>query len=148
MSRRSVVVWGASSLVLLAAGAAALINKVDAGGGWKIAATAVVLLWAGVAGWLAWRTDSGQHAGGDHLGARAVKANRDIRGGVNTGGPARPSAVSTEPSPTRSLPTGGDYLGERAVKAGRDIQGDVNTSTTSGDRPAQAPPQLKPPHQQ
>ena len=115
--------------VVLAALGAALINELHQGWQWWLAAGAVVLASAGVSAWLALRAPS--DGGGDRLAAGAVKAGRDIRGGVTTHG--RGPAVY----PGGPAPAGGDQLGPGAVKAGRDIGGDV---TTTGNETPPKPP--------
>lgn len=121
MSRRAATASGAGVTVVLAALSGVLINELHHGWPWWLAAGGVVLVGAVLSSWLAWRTTGGQT--GDRLAAGAVKAGRDIVGGVTTHvhGIATPSEAATGAE--------GDQLGPGAVKAGRNIQGDVKTTT-------------------
>jgi hypothetical protein len=119
VSGRVVAGWGAGSLVVVGAAAAALINELHGGWRWWVAAATVVVVWAVGSGWLAYR--SAQFGGGSqHAGS--VLADR-IDGSVMTqtsvedGSAFSPHGVS-----------GGDVVGEGAVRA-RMIGGDVSTRT-------------------
>jgi hypothetical protein len=118
MSARNIAAWGAAASVVLTGISAALINELHGGWGWWVAASAVVLITALLAGWLALRAAG---RGGDRLAAGAVKADRDITGNVETHfaeGSFSEGGVLAD----------GDQLGPGAVKAGRDIRGDVRTA--------------------
>ncbi|MCA1602026.1 MAG: hypothetical protein LC776_10425 [Acidobacteria bacterium] len=56
-SRRTVEAWGAGSLVVVQAVAAALINELHGGWEWWVLAGLVVVGWALTVGWLAYRAD-------------------------------------------------------------------------------------------
>ena len=118
MSARSMAAWGAGASVVLTGISAALINELHGGWAWWVAAGAVVLITAVLAGWLALRAAG---RGGDRLAAGAVKADRDITGNVET-------HVTDGSSFEHGVLTDGDQLGRGAVKAGRDIRGDVRTA--------------------
>lgn len=126
MSGQRVAGWGAGSLVVVGAVAAALINEVHSGWGWWVAVAVVVMVWALGAGWLAYR------AGGSasvRQSAGSVVADR-ISGSVRTettiegwrGFMLRASDCGIENG-------GGDAVGEGAVRVGI-IGGDVSTRTT------------------
>jgi hypothetical protein len=87
-----------------------------------LAAGGVVLVGAVISFGLAWRTTGDRR--GDRLSAGAVKAGRDIVGGVTTQVDGAVASASET-----AAPPDGDQLGPGAVKAGRDIRGDVKTTT-------------------
>jgi hypothetical protein len=120
--RGRVIGVGSAATVILGGVPAALINELHGGWGWMIATAGVVLLAAGLTGWLAMRSTASSSSG-DQLWAGAVKAARDIDGPVQT----TTSGPLPEPGGTASS---GDLLGPGAVKAGRDMRGGVTTHTT------------------
>jgi hypothetical protein len=80
-----------------------LINELHSGWGWFVAAGSAVLIAALLTGWLAARSTSptadsvAPARGGDQLGPGAVKAGRDIRGGVTTHTTMIADSVATSP---------------------------------------------------
>jgi hypothetical protein len=119
MSGRRLAAWGVGASVVLGSISAALINELDGGWQWWVAASGVVFVAAVLSGWLALR---GARDDGDRLGPGAVKAGRDIRGSVETHVPSGSASVP-------GVPAEGDRLDSGAVKAGRDIWGGVKTSS-------------------
>jgi hypothetical protein len=122
VGKRGVLAVGASVTVVLAAISGGLVNEIHRGWPWWIAAGGVILAGAALTGALSMLASS---SGGDHLAEGAVKADRDIRGPIETdvevGGHAGEHWGET----------GGDRLGPGAVKAGRDISGSVTTRANS-----------------
>lgn len=139
MSRRTVAGWGAGSLVVVGAAAAALINELHGGWGWRVAAAVVVVVWAVGAGWLAYRAGG---SAGVSQGPGSVFADR-IKGSVRTETTVEGWRGST---PVGVAGAGGedggaDVVGEGAVHA-RIIGGDASTRTTLR---ASSPPPGTPP---
>lgn len=139
MSRRTVAGWGAGSLVVVGAAAAALINELRGGWGWRVAAAAVVVAWALGTGWLAYR------AGGPTVvsqGAGSVCADR-IKGSVKTQTTMEgwPGSTPVGVAGAGGEGDGGDVVGQGAVRA-RIIGGDASTRTTLR---ASSPPPGTPP---
>jgi hypothetical protein len=128
--------WGAGVGVVLAAASGALINELQAGWPWWVAAAFVVLVSAVLTGWLTARTqdpasDGQPQAVPTRIGPGAMRAGRDIkiRGSLRTSGLSSGPGISfgsreTSPSPG---------LDVQGLDAGRDvsIRGDVDT--TGGD---------------
>ncbi|MGH3781180.1 MAG: NACHT and WD repeat domain-containing protein, partial [Pseudonocardiaceae bacterium] len=127
MSRRAVAGWGAGSLVVVEAVAAALINELHGGWGWWVAAAVVVVVWAVGTGWVAYRA-----GGSSGFGQAAGSVFADlIRGSVKTETTVEGWRVSTLAgiASAGGEDGGGDVVGEGAVRARR-IGGDVSTLTT------------------
>jgi hypothetical protein len=118
MSARRVAGWGSGLCVVLSSASAALINELQAGWRWWVAAGIAVVLTALSTVWVALRAGSPR---GDQLGAGAVKAGRDIRGNVETS--FKGSSV-----PMQAPPSSGAAPGPGAVEAGRDIEGSIRTT--------------------
>lgn len=125
LSRRAVLAWGAGSLVVVGAVAAALINELHGGWRWWVAAVVVVVAWAVGTGWLAYRAAGLRDV---QQGAGSVFADR-ISGSVTT----QTAVEGWKRSPLASIAgaedAGGDVMGEGAVRAGL-IGGDVSTRAT------------------
>jgi hypothetical protein len=124
VSRRTVAGWGAGSLVLMGAVAAALINELHGGWRWWVAAVVVVVVWALGTGWLTYRAGG---SGGVAQGAGSVFADR-IKGSVRTETTLEGWRTST-PVGVAGGDGGGNAVGEGAVRA-RIIGGDASTRTT------------------
>lgn len=126
MSRRTIAGWGAGSLVVVGAVAAALINELHGGWGWWVAAAVVVMVWAAGTGWLAYQVGG---SGGVGQGAGSVSADR-IRGSVRTETTMEGWCESTlvGVGGAGGEDGGGDVVGEGAVRA-RIIGGDASTRT-------------------
>lgn len=122
MTSKTKAAIGAGGTVVLGGISAALINELHGGWLWWVAAGIAVLISAVVSAWLAYGSSSQQS--GDRLDRGAVKAGRDIEGGVTT-----KVAGAAAPSPP-AAPSSGDVVGPGAVKAGRDIDGDVSTDVS------------------
>ncbi len=134
--------WGAGSLVVVGAVAAALINELHGGWGWWVAVVVVVVVWALGTGWLAHR------AGGSGVrqGAGSVCADR-IMGSVTTETTMGAGRGSTPVAVAGGGGVDGDVVGEGAVRA-RSIGGDTSTRTTlraSSPAPGMPPAHLGPP---
>jgi hypothetical protein len=111
--------------VVLAAVASGLINELHGGWPWWIAAAAVTLVSAALAGWLAFRTGAD---GPLVVEAGGVYAGQDLAG-----------RVKTKPEPSSgSVPVDRSgvwcWLGTGAVAAGRDItqSAEIDTSGDAG----------------
>lgn len=141
VSRRAVAGWGAGSLVVVGAVAAALINEFHGGWGWWVAAVVVVLVWALGTGWLAYRAGGSAGVG---QGAGSVFADR-IKGSVRTETTMEGWRGSTPVGVAGAdgEDGGGDVVGEGAVRA-RIISGDASTRTTL--RASSPPPGTPPAH--
>ncbi len=120
MVSRRVLGWGSGVGVVLAVVSGGLVNQLQAGWPWWVAA-AVVTLTAGVlAGWLAAATAGGGRVRVDDGG---VYAGQDVAGRVRTR--VRGAGASGRGR------GGGTRIGRGAVGAGRDITGDVDTDVQS-----------------
>jgi hypothetical protein len=117
MSRRQLA-WGAGVAVVLASVSGAVINELHQGWPWWVAAAAVAVTGAILAGWLT----SGSVDSGPRVGRGAVVAGRDLGGKVRTDG-------STPDSSTEVSPPG---IGPGAVVAGQDITSTADIDTTGG----------------
>ena len=140
VSGRAVAAWGAGSLVLVGAIAAALINELHGGVWWWVATAVVVGVWAVGAGWLAYQAD---RFGRVRQGAGSVWAGR-ITGSVKTQTTIDGGCGSTAGVDEAGASECGEVIGEGAVRA-RLIGGDVWTRTdmrVSGPPPE--PPRASP----
>jgi hypothetical protein len=134
-------VWGAGVGVALAAASSALINELNAGWPWWIAAAVAVLASAALTSWLAADSQSGTD---DQARPPSVRVDRGaLYGGrdVKIGGSVKTN-LRTGADPTGALGTRqGDAAPDvdvRGISAGRDltVSGDVETTDTpGGDRP-------------
>ncbi|MDG4764448.1 hypothetical protein O7632_10075 [Solwaraspora sp. WMMD406] len=117
MSGRQVA-WAAGIAVVIAAANSAVINRLQGGWQWWLAAGVLTLVGALVAGWLAGKASESHR----RIGAGAVVAGRDLGGRVRTD----PSTTAgDEPMPQSGVAPG-------AVVAGRDITGQADIDTTGG----------------
>jgi hypothetical protein len=144
VSGRVVAGWGAGSLVVVGAVAAALINELHGGVWWWVAAAMVVGVWAVGTAWLSSRAN---RFGGVRQGAGSVVADR-IQGSVRTQTSIEGWRGSgTEVTSSGAKDEGGEVMGEGAVRA-RLISGDVSTGTdlrASGSTPGTPPGESGPP---
>ena len=82
-----VIGWSTAAAVVLGGVQALAINKVDAGRGWQVAAAVLTVVCAGLAGWLAARSDSpalGGTGGVVRQGAGSVQVAGKVGAGVRT----------------------------------------------------------------
>lgn len=113
------VAWAAGVGVVIAAANSAVVNRLQGGWQWWLAAGVLTLVGALIAGWLA----GGVSESHRRIGAGAVMAARDLGGRVRTD----PSAAAGHLS---SMPQSGVAPG--AVVAGRDITEHADIDTTGG----------------
>ena len=132
--------WGAGAGVVLAAASSALINELQAGWPWWVAAALVVLASAVLAGWLAADGKAAKKADGKaskpslRVGRAAIYAPRDVR--VGTGGTLKTGTGARTPPGRRRGGTDPDVdTGDGSIVSGRDliVDGTVDTTGASGD---------------
>ena len=143
VSGRAVAGWGAGSLVVVGAIAAALINELHGGVWWWVATAVVVGVWAVGTGWLAYQA---QWFGGVRQGVGSVLADR-ITGSVKTQTTIKDGRGSAAEVAAAGASECGELIAEGAVRA-RLIGGDVSTRTdmeTSGSPPGSPPASPGPP---
>jgi hypothetical protein len=128
---RLVMAWGGGGLVILGAVAAALINELHAGWGWRIAAGVVVLVWAVVAGWIAFHTGAGEQ--------RITVADTGVYTEGKIGGDVRTRATGV-PAREADASGSGITVGRAAVFAGDDIDGGVSTEVHFSAEPSREQP--------
>jgi hypothetical protein len=135
VTRRLVMAWGGGGVVILGAVAAALTNELHAGWGWRIAAGVVVLVWAVVAGWIAFHTGAGEE--------RVTVADTGVytEGKIGRDVYTRATGVPARGSGEVDASGSGITVGRGAVFARDDIDGGVSTEVHFGDEPRRERPE-------